>query len=205
MPKLKSGKETVKFLSIRDPGPICLLSHYSERHCAFGDACRSRVRPVRLVLPVRPSQAQSSLVQPNPTIPSPPGKEIGKETGMFLANFDHRPSCYKRKHQARFTHQSTAMGPLTPAAGTDTFPPGLSILTAAVIVQILANFELSRLRIALTSAGTLSRSASAEFGTGIFFIASAICVIRPITSLLQLASIFFTSAPQSTHIISSTL
>src|SRR5580765_3118841 len=105
----------------------------------------------------------------------------------------------------RSTHHCKAIGPLTPAAGTDTFPPGLSILTAAVIVQILANLELSRLRMALTSAGTLSRSASAEFGTGTFFISSAMSVIRPMISLLQSARIFFTSAPQSTHNFSSAL
>jgi hypothetical protein len=39
--------------------------------------------------PVRPSQAQSNLVKPNPTTPPPPGKQIGQETVKFLATFDH--------------------------------------------------------------------------------------------------------------------
>jgi hypothetical protein len=40
------------------------------------------VRPTR---PVRLSQTQSNLVQPNPTTRPPPGKETVK----FLADFDH--------------------------------------------------------------------------------------------------------------------
>jgi hypothetical protein len=42
-----------------------------------------------LVLPVRPSQAQSKPVKPNQATPPPPGKQIGKETVKFLAIFDH--------------------------------------------------------------------------------------------------------------------
>jgi hypothetical protein len=38
---------------------------------------------------VKPSQSQSNLVKPNPTTPSPSGKEIGKETVKYLAIFDH--------------------------------------------------------------------------------------------------------------------
>jgi len=37
---------------------------------------------------VRPSPTKSNPVQPNPTTPPPPGKEIGKETVKFLAIFD---------------------------------------------------------------------------------------------------------------------
>src|SRR4051812_1324306 len=40
--------------------------------------------------PIRPSPTQSNQIQPNPTTPPPPGKEIGKETVNFLAVFDHR-------------------------------------------------------------------------------------------------------------------
>jgi hypothetical protein len=36
------------------------------------------------------SPAQSNLVQPNPAIPPPPGKETGKEMVKFLAIFDHK-------------------------------------------------------------------------------------------------------------------
>ena len=39
---------------------------------------------------VRPGPAQSNRVQPNPTTPPPPGKEIGKETVNFLPIFDHQ-------------------------------------------------------------------------------------------------------------------
>src|SRR5712671_1028566 len=80
MPKLKLGKEMVKFLA-------CFKLYAPKRFWR-------RVRPVRLVLPVRPvqpSQAQSNPVQPNPATPPPPGKEIGKETVNFLAFFDHQP------------------------------------------------------------------------------------------------------------------
>ena len=38
---------------------------------------------------VQPSPTQSNRIQPNPTAPSPLGKEIGKETVKFLALFDH--------------------------------------------------------------------------------------------------------------------
>jgi hypothetical protein len=212
MPKLQVGKETAKFLPILDSdqsvssriflNPRVVLATVVE---AGSDPSDSSYQSDAVRTRVRTSQAQSNPVQPNPTTTSPPGKEIGKETVKFLAIFDHPPSCSVRKPKARFRHQTTAMGPLTPAAGTDTFPPGLSILTAAVIVQILPNLELSRLRIALTRAGTLSKSASGEFGTGTFFISSAIWLMRPMISLLQLARIFFTSAPQSTHNFSSDL
>jgi hypothetical protein len=43
--------------------------------------------------PVQVSPTQSNLVQPNPTTPPPPGKEIGKETVKFLAIFDHVSLC----------------------------------------------------------------------------------------------------------------
>jgi hypothetical protein len=39
--------------------------------------------------PVQVSPTKSNRIQPNPTAPSPPGKEIGKETVKFLATFDH--------------------------------------------------------------------------------------------------------------------
>jgi hypothetical protein len=38
---------------------------------------------------VQASQTQSNPIQPNPTTPPPPGKQIGKETVKFLAIFDH--------------------------------------------------------------------------------------------------------------------
>src|SRR5882762_3690577 len=89
MPKLKLGKEMVKFLA-------CFKLYAPKRFWR-------RVRPVRLVLPVRsvqPSQAQSNPVQPNPATPPPPGKEIGKETVKFLAFFDHEPIMHHSIHRS---------------------------------------------------------------------------------------------------------
>jgi hypothetical protein len=66
MPKLKIDKQTASHQSRMPFGAPTL--HYS-------------------ITPVWVSQTESRLVQPNPTTPSPPGKEIGKETVKFLAIF----------------------------------------------------------------------------------------------------------------------
>src|SRR5882672_4676726 len=98
-----------------------------------------------------------------------------------------------------------AIGPLTSEAATDTLPPGLSMSIDALIVQMLANLELSRFRMALTNCGTLSRSAVAELGTATFSMSSISFAIRLLIELWQLARSFFTSPPQSTHNFSSAL
>jgi hypothetical protein len=53
----------------------------------IGPTCWTR--PTSPTRSVRPSPTESNPVQPNPTTPPPPGKEIGKETVKFMALFDH--------------------------------------------------------------------------------------------------------------------
>jgi len=107
-PKVKGCKETVKFLAVFNHAAQCALSSPFSllppvRSCRFNVLafqCFNVVfaSPTQLAAPkpaakaVQPSPGQSNRIQPNPTTPLPPGKEIGKETVKFLAILITRPS-----------------------------------------------------------------------------------------------------------------
>ena len=77
MPKLQVGKETARRAPVLGRSNIRPRVHPGMPFCRLqvqGSMFGSQVSAVRL------SQGQSDLVQPNPTTPPPPGKEIGKET-----------------------------------------------------------------------------------------------------------------------------
>src|SRR5882757_5247928 len=109
MPKVKAGKETVKFLAVFNHAAQCALSSPFSllppvRSCRFNVLafqCFNVVfaNPTQLAAPkpaakaVQPSPGQSNRIQPNPTTPPPPGKEIGKETVKCLAIFNHAAQC----------------------------------------------------------------------------------------------------------------
>jgi hypothetical protein len=56
---------------------------------SFLSALQFSTTPLLQSKSVRPSPTQSNRIQPNPTTPPPPGKQIGKERIKFLAIFDH--------------------------------------------------------------------------------------------------------------------
>src|SRR5256885_811065 len=96
---MKFDKETIKFLPILDHQPQFPISSQfsplthdlselsSVKSPRFNDLMFQRFNHIFT------SPTQSNQIQPNPTTPPPPGKEVGKEMINFLTSFNHPQRC----------------------------------------------------------------------------------------------------------------